>query len=325
MELMVADQSGADLGPMDFDSGDFDWGHDGGGDLSLVTCEKPVPPVGCHVYDPATGACGRVTGHKASTGSPVVTVLGDSWTGMLDCHVIGPDQGQDYLTLSGDVADVVAQVVARAGMSSTVRVKGHTGVGVTHTMTGSRSDEQRDAGRYMGVWAAIWQVLTDHGCAIDATWDGGVSLTVRRAADWTGDEAAYVGLATVTTKRAPATNHLVCLGRGELHDRERVDVYADVLGRCGTDQTQAGAAERAEVYEYSGSDDLLADGLRKLRGMQAKASSVTVDVSDGVTLGIGDVVGGTDPVTGDHVRATVSECIARVSGGSMRLEYKTIT
>lgn len=323
MELMVADSAGIDLGPMAFESGDFDWGQGGKGDMSLVTCATPVPPVGCHVYDPASGACGRMTGHQASTGSPMVTVLGDSWTGMLAQHVIGPDPGQDYLTLSGDVADVVSQIVSRAGLSAAMRVTGRVGTAVSHTFTGSRDDSQRDAGRYMGAWAATWQVLLDHGCAIDTSWDGGIVLRVRAAGDWTGEEAVHVGLATVTTKRTPDVNHLVCLGSGELHDRYRVDVYADAQGRCGTDQTLFGMDERAEVYEYSGSEDLTTDGLRKLRGMQGKGSEVTVRVSEGVTLGIGDVVGGPDPMTGDVVRATVGECIARVSGDRLRIEYKT--
>lgn len=324
----MADAAGVDMGIVRADSGDLDIGPGGRGDLSLSMGVASVPEPGCWLHDPLTGTCGRVTGAEASTGSGVATVTGDSWTGVLGCHVVGPDAGHDYLTLSGDVADVVAQVVERAGLSGMVRVTGSTGVSVTHTLTGSRDATQRDAGRYMSGLSAVWQVLREHGCAMEAGWaDGRVALSVRVAADWSGDEAAYVGLATVKSKRGPSTNHLVCLGRGELHERERVDVYADARGSCGTGQTIFGADERAEVYEYSGSDSLLTDGLAKLRGMQGDATEVTVLVEsdEAPALGIGDRVGGTDPVTGEAVMATVTECIARVSGDRLRMEYKTTT
>ncbi|MFR5827828.1 MAG: Gp37-like protein [Adlercreutzia equolifaciens] len=105
------------------------------------------------------------------------------------------------------------------------------------------------------------------------------------------------------------TNHLVCLGVGELAARTVVHLYADAAGNVGKTQTLFGADEITEKYDYSNAEaaELEEKGAEKLREMQTEGRVGVTVKDDAVTLHLGDVVHGRDNALGVTCTAKWSE------------------
>lgn len=327
VELTYTDASFHDVGLIEPYDGDFAYGNSEN-DFSVDTTGDSIPEVGAMMYAEGSDVGGIVTGYSSDAAMGTFSVVGDTWTGVLDRRVVGPDSGSDYLALSGDVRDIVAALVSRAGLTGLFRVaEGRTGITASHTFTGSTSSEQQDAGRYMGAWTAIWQVCVDHGCKCRFAWsdvERRVIVTVARLADYTDDEAQSAGLATVGVSIRRPTNHLVCLGKGDLKAREVLHLYADRSGNVSTSQTIKGVDEIAEVYDDSSAegDKLREDGTKKLREAWQSSQEVTVkSVPTSATFDLGDIIGGTDPWSGLTARAIVTKKVASFKQGSMKYTY----
>lgn len=327
MELTYTDAAWRDVGLIEPYDGDFAYGNSEN-DFSVDVSGTSIPTVGAMMYAEGSDVGGIVTGYSSDAAMGTFSIVGDTWTGVLDRRVVGPDSGSDYLTLSGDVRDIVASLVSRAGLAGLFRVAdGGTGIKASHTFTGSTSSEQQDAGRYMGAWSAIWQACVDHGCKCSLAWsetERRVIVTVSRRSDYTDDEAQSAGLATVGVSLRRPTNHLVCLGKGDLKAREVLHLYADRSGDVSTTQTIKGVDEIAEVYDDSSAegDKLRADGTKKLREAWQSSQEVTVkSVPTSATFDLGDIIGGTDPRSGLTARAIVTKKVASFKQGSMKYTY----
>lgn len=119
-------------------------------------------------------------------------------------------------------------------------------------------------------------------------------------------------------------NHLICLGKGELQDRQVIDLYVGLNGSIGTTQYYTGIKEVTDTYEdtSSESDELGEKGREKLRELMNK-TSFSMDVESlGIEVEIGDIVGGRDYVTGMYAAKPIAKKIYKVEGGKTSLEYE---
>jgi hypothetical protein len=325
MDVTFTDSSWEDLGVLPVVSSDWAYGSSEN-DFELVLSSDVIPDFNSLVYVEGTEIGGMVRGAQASSDSDSVRIYGDTWTGVMDSKVIGPDSGSDYLVLSGDVRDIVETLVSRAGLDDLFTVKAYKpGVTTTHTFKGTRSDaSQQDAGRYMTCWAAIWQLLVENECKLMLSWDASsrkVIVTVDKASDLTDDE--FQGVCTVTVKKTLPVNHLVCLGSGELSERSVEHVYLDSDGNASTTQTLTGYAEIADVYEdvRAAGDELISDGKSKLRSLASEAESVEVYAPSTIQIDLGDIVGGIS--LGVDATAVVSKRVVRTSKDAVSYDYTT--
>ena len=118
-------------------------------------------------------------------------------------------------------------------------------------------------------------------------------------------------------------NHLICLGQGELKNREVYNLYVDQNGNIVTTPYYTGADEVAEVYDYAGAElpDLIVGGRERLQElMNQNTFSITVDPE--IEVAVGDIVGGRDYLSGMVMKAPVTGKIVRWSGGFQSIEYK---
>lgn len=328
MDLTLTDASWHDVGLVVPSGGDFAWGADEN-DFSIGLDGDVLPELGALLYCEGTDVGGMVTGYESDSGSGTLTVVGDTWTGVMGRKVLGPDRGSAYWSVSGDARDCVAALVSRLDLDGLFDVDGRkTGVEVRHTFSGTTDAAQGSTGRYMSGWAALWQLLVGNGLKVRLRWDAAarrVRVEVLRRSDWTDAEAVGVGVASMRVSRRTPTNHLVCLGSGELADREVVDLYADRAGNVSTSQSLNGIDEVAEVYEDSSKsgDELSADGAKRLRRLWADSQTVRVSALSSVSLDLGDVIGGTDARTGVSATAVVTKKVARLDGGALSYEYES--
>lgn len=327
MDVTYTDADWHDVGILPVTRGDFAYGSSEN-DFQLILSKPIIPPIGAIVYSEDTEAGGIVRGYKTVSNFTSVTLTGDTWTGVINRKVIGPDSGSAYLTMSGDIRACVAQLITRAGLDNLFTVASYTpGVTVSHTFKGSHTDTtQEDAGRYMGCWTALWQLLTDHGCKCTFAWDvttRHVIITVSAAVSHVDDEQTDV--ATVTVTKSAPINHLVCLGKGELAERAVKDVYLDANGKASTTQYYTGIDEIAETYESTQDegDDLVSAGESKILDLAADAQTVEIDAPASVVFDLGDTVGGTDTYTGLEATAIVDKRIVTLDGDAVTVTYNT--
>ena len=315
MELTYTDSSWADVGLLDYSSADFAWGSDENDFEVVLAPSSGVPEVGSLVYDASGELGGIVRGYESSYDSDGLKIVGDTWTGIINTRILCPDSGQAYLTVSGDLSACISTLVEKLGLEWLFSVDtAKVGVAVSHTFTGSRDLYQDDAGRYMGGWSALWQMLVDSGCKCRMRWNPGsrrVVLSGMRRRDWTDSESIDAGVSAVSVNSRKPVNHLVCLGQGELSQRTVVHLYADGSGKVSETQSIEGADEISEVYSDASAEDratLVSDGKKKL--------------ASGFELG--DLVGGTDVKTGVSATAIVTKVTVTVSGdGAVETTYES--
>ena len=132
-------------------------------------------------------------------------------------------------------------------------------------------------------------------------------------------------IAALTVERhEQKVNHLVCLGRGELAEREVVHWYADQNGAIVETQHYTGLDEVADVYDNSNSDDLASDGRKKLAELRDNdKAEIALNEDEERIYDIGDIVGASDVASGVSVVATVSQKIVKINNGAVSIEYKT--
>ena len=118
-------------------------------------------------------------------------------------------------------------------------------------------------------------------------------------------------------------NHLICMGSGELKDRQRVDLYVDQNGNIGTTKYHTGLYEREQYFDYPNAEsitELTKQGKKRLKEVMSKKTLQINRITD-VEMDVGDIVTGKHTVSGTSVSAPIDRKSFAYSGGIVRLEY----
>ena len=239
---------------------------------------------------------------------------GRTWSGVLASKVLCPDAGADYIEAEGDANDEIRRIVERVSAGSVCSAKSSkSGVEVSHRY-----------GRYDDAWTGLRSMLRANGARLDAKWSGGRASLGAANVSEVGSYIDNDLLDLDVLQQWRCTNHLVCLGVGELKDRVVIHLYADEGGNVSKTQTLFGADEISEKYDYSNAEaaELEEKGAEKLREMQTKGS-VGLEVADeGIVLSLGDIVHGRDNVLGVDVHGEVVQKTARFANGVWKVSYE---
>lgn len=321
MDLIYTNASRIDQGVLSAYALDLSFGADAEEndfEMTIVKSEAVLESKAV-IYIEDTEYGGMIDGMKTSTTDEIITYMGRTWHGILNSKVIQPDSGENYLVVSGDANDVLSMLIARLGLSDLFSaVEKSSGINI------SRYQFNRYCKGYDGIRA----MLAKNGAKLKIAWkDRSVYLSAEPIVDYT--ESAIDGdVAPLTVERHETkVNHLICLGRGELAEREVIHLYVDQFGRIGDVQYFTGLDEVSEVYDNTdaeSSDELRNGGITRLTELRNNdKAEMDLTESEGQTYDIGDIIGATDVQSGISVSSAVSQKIVRINNGVISTEYKT--
>lgn len=322
MDLIYTNANRVDQGVLLAYSLDLSFGVDENENDFELTLGKtePILEDGAVIYIDDTEYGGIVGGMRSNSADETRVHLGRTWHGILNGKVICPDPGADYLIVSGDANEVLGYLIDRLGLSELFRARpAASGINLRNYQFA----------RYVLGYNGIRAMLASKSAKLKMAWsDSYLELYAEPIIDYTnqpvdGDEAA------LTVERfGSKVNHLICLGGGELAARTVVHLYVDQFGRIGSTQYYTGLAEVVGVHDYANAateEELRLNGVKQMEALRNNDKiSVTAYEDAGLVYDIGDIIGGTDPSTGNTAKAAVAQKVVKIQNGAVSIDYKTI-
>lgn len=316
MDLIYTNSERVDQGVLSTHAFDLSYGDSENNFSLMLGANEPMLEDEACIFIEGTEYGGVIGGIKSSTNGETITYTGRTWHGILNSKVIEPDTGENYLVVSGDANEVLSFIVSRLGLSGLfLAAESVSGVNIS----GYKFR------RYCKGYDGLRAMLASKGAKLNIAWkDRAVHLSAVPVVDYTnypvdGDTA------TLTVERhKDKVNHLVCLGKGNLADREVIHLYVDQFGNIGDVQYYTGLDEIVDIYENTNSEDLKSDGIKHLSEIRnTDTAEIFLSESGGLAYDIGDLVGATEYKSGVSVAAAVSQKIVRINNGVVSTEYQT--
>lgn len=274
------------------------------------------------IYIPGTEYGGIIGEVLTDTTLDYVELKGLSWRGRLAKKIIEPPARSDYKTVSGELHAVMKELIEPEFDGLFVVSQEDTGVTV--------SNYQFD--RYCTLLDGLNKMLKSKGYRLQ--------LSFRREQNEPGylyieavpitDFSERIELSrdcklnyTMDDKR-DGVNHLIVTGKGELQDRNILHLYVQENGEIGTEQYYTGIREITEVYENTSTetDELMAAAEDRLQSLAGK-KTFKMDVAKlGMDVGIGDIVGGRDYLTGMYMAKPVENIVYEIVNDVESKTYK---
>lgn len=316
MDLIYTNAKRADQGVLTAYAFDLSFGASENDFEMTLGADEPTLEFGAFAYIEGTEYGGIVDGIKTSTNGETVTYGGRTWHGIMNSKVIQPDSGEDYLVVSGDAHSVLSMLIARLGLEALfVAVEANPNINIS----------RYQFHRYCKGYDGIRDMLAANGAKLKIEWkDRAVFLSAVPIEDYT--EAPIDGdIATLTVEQHKhKVNHLICLGKGDLAQREVIHLYVDQSGKIGDVQHFTGIDEVADTYDNSNSDNLRSDGIKKLTELRnSDKAEIALTETEVLSYDIGDIVGASEIKSGITVAETVSQKIVKINNGAISIEYKT--
>ena len=317
--LIVADSTGKELRALLFKSYDFEVGRtENSFEVTILRNEYETIPDGARIYIPGTEYGGIFRRMETNTSHDTICPGGRTWRGMMQKKIICPESGQDYATDSGELNAIVKERVEEAFPGLFVGSSEDTGVSV--------SDYQYD--RYCTLEAGLTKLLKSQGHRLELAYSQEQKAVVVSAVpivDYSQEIELSSDMRTDYTMvtQKDGVNHLICLGKGELKDRDVYHWYVDENGNIDTAQHFFGADEIAEVFDYPGGElpDLIQSGRDRLESLM-NANKFDMKIDSDMEIGIGDIVGGRDYLSGMTMTSPITGKIVTWENGFKRIEYK---
>lgn len=273
---------------------------------------------GYYLYYEGTEYGGIIDSIKVDTDKGEITYLGRTWHGILNSKVLEPDTGADYLVCNGEANTVLGTLIERMGLTSLFQASSDdSGIVV--------SGYQMN--RYITGYDGIKKMLKAFGAKLNIAFKNGfVALAAAPFVDYSKDEQFDTDQIDFTIKKNSShINHVICLGKGDLAEREVIHVYADSNGNISTTQSLTGILEVSAIYENTNAEsleELQQGGIDKiLESWNSDEIKFDFDSND-ETYDIGDIVGAKEKVTGIEVNAEITKKIVKISNNTTTISYK---
>lgn len=320
MDLIYTDAKKIDQGVLMAYAFDLSFGVDENDFEMIIGVEDATLEFGAFLFIEGTEYGGIVDAKKTATTDHTITYMGRTWHGMMNSKVIQPDAGEDYFIISDVEANTALGIILdRLGLSDLfVSSKIDSGINV------SRYQFSRYCKGYDGIKAMLDSV----GAKLKIEWKNrSVCLSVEPIVDY-GEAPIDGDVATLSVEQhEKKVNHVICLGSGNLADREVIHLYVDQNGNVSDTQHFFGLAEIVDTYDYSNaesSEELRKGGIERLTELRnIDAAEIFLPENNVNVYDIGDIVPATDIHSGITASAAVTQKIVKINNGVINIEYKT--
>lgn len=318
MDLIYTNAAREDLGVLHDYTFDLAFGSDENDfELTVNSNNNCIEPSGL-VYIEGTEYGGIVDGLKVVTKDEKLVYTGRTWHGILEKKILSPNQGSDYLTVSGEANTIIASLLNRIGLTALFSAS---------TEDSGLKISNYSMERYVPAYTGIKKMLaTVSGKLKFELKNGIVVVSALPAVDYSKDEQFDNDQVEMEiAKSFNFVNHLICLGSGELAERQIVHLYIDAEGNISEKQTFFGLDEVVAVYDYGNAksiEELTEKGKEQLTSY-ASDGSVKMDFAAESTIyGIGDIVGAKETITGTFVKEKITKKIVTINKGETNIEYE---
>ncbi|MGN0252299.1 MAG: hypothetical protein ACI4EH_13195 [Oliverpabstia sp.] len=318
MEMILLDKDLKEIGPMNLDV-DFEVGDI----LALNDFELYVPSAldAYGVYIPDTEWGGIIEYDEGTTESESLTLKGWTWRGLLSQEIIEPPAGSDYRIVSGELNDILRDILSGVLGGFFVVPDVDTGKSITShqfRLYTTVLEGLMDMLSGYGYRLKIYAKKAEAGGMIQVFCEAVPAVTI----EGQYDEDTRLGLRFVRSQMG--INHLVCMGTGQLQNRQRVDLYVQEDGSIGKTQYYTGLLERTAYYDYNNAEsleELEESGKKRLKELAGYKKLEITDV-EGQSLEIGDIVIGRHRSMGITVEKPIIKKILTITGGKISIEYQ---
>lgn len=318
MDLIYANTAKEDIGVMR----DFTFDLAFGGDENDFECRimrgNHCCNIGYYLYCEGTEYGGVIDNIESNTDADEVTYSGRTWHGVLNSKVLEPDVGEGYLILNGEANQILSHLIDRMGLSNLFSVPSiDSGISISNYKMN----------RYIRGYDGIRKMLKTFGAKLNIVYKNGiVNLTTAPLVDYSkNDQFDTDQISLRILKKGNPINHMICLGKGELVEREVIHLYTDKYGNICPDKTITGIEEVCEIYENSNaetSDDLREGGIDKINESW-NSDEIECEFNAGdESYDVGDIVGAKDNVTGVEVVIPVTKKIIKFDKNTIKIQYK---
>lgn len=251
-----------------------------------------------------------------------VELKGLSWRGRLAKKIIQPPSGSGYKVVSGELHTVMKSLIEPEFDGLFVVSQEDTGISV--------NNYQFD--RYCTLYDGLVKMLKSKWYRLQLSFrreqgePGYLYIEAVPIVDYSNriELSRDCQLNYTMDDKRDGVNHLIVAGKGELQDRNVLHLYVQEDGSIGTQQYYTGLREVAEVYENTSTetDELWSKSEERLQELMNK-KTFRMDVSKlGLDIGIGDIVGGRDYLTGMYMAKPVENIVYELTNDVESRTYK---
>lgn len=259
---------------------------------------------------------GFVENIKVDTQNKTISYLGKTFRGMLEKEYIQPPSGQAYLNLKGEANKCINELTHRKFNDLfVVDDVGLSEININYSI------------RDLNLLQALENALGTQDAKIGIIHhsDGLVHLHALKINDLSDsiqyDNNYKVGM-VVQTKKKPY-NHILALGKGELTDRLRVNLYLQKDGTWSDTEYYKGLDRKS--YKY---DDTNAEVLEELKSNAIKKvieenGTDTLEISfESDNADLFDIVSTKEQITGAYFKSQITQKILKITNNSIAISYK---
>lgn len=260
---------------------------------------------------------GIVDAQEINTNNQIVTSTGRTWRGILGSKILEPLAGDDYLTLTGDLNDIISQLITSIGLDDVFSVSENETITKTF-----RFD------RYVDAYSGIIKLLKTFDYKLKISWDTHNHITLLEAVpmtDFSNESEISSDLFDFKIKKtALSVNHMIGLGSGQLSERQVVNKYVQADGSIGNEPYFTGSNEIVEVYDYSNAESLEDLEEKTIEQLMSKSVKDSLEVKNKGNLNadIGDLITATDINTGISVTQYVTNKIITIKNDVIAIDYE---
>lgn len=273
---------------------------------------------GFYLYYEGTEYGGIIDDIEVDTEADEIAYHGRTWHGILNSKILEPNAGEDYLIISGEANKALGTLIARMGLS---------GLFVASTEASGITISNYKMNRYIAGYDGIKKMLKAFGAKLNIIFKNGfVELSAKPFVDYSKDEQFDTDqISFRVKKKGSPLNHVVCLGKGDLAEREVIHVYADKNGNISETQVFTGVQEVSTTYDNANaesSDELKQGGIDMIHEAW-NSNELEYDFnSDDECFDIGDIVGAKEEVTETEVTAEITKKIVTINKNTTTISYK---